>query len=51
LFKAEAKTDSKIKFVDVINNFEAYVRCDCQESATKIANENRWPQTRHLEGK
>jgi len=35
IFKAEAKTDSSVKFVDVINNFEAYIRCDCQESAKK----------------
>jgi len=51
LFKAEAKTDSSVKFVDVVNNFEAYLRCDSQESAKKIAEENRWPQTSQLKGK
>lgn len=51
LIKAEAKTDSNVKFVDVINNFEAYIRCDCQESAKKIAEENRWPKTTQLKGK
>ncbi|XP_060841502.1 la-related protein 7 [Rhopalosiphum padi] len=50
IFKAEAKTDSRIKFVDVVHNSEAYVRCDCQETAIKIAEENRWPQTRLLKG-
>lgn len=50
-FKAEAKIDSNVKFVDVINNFEAYVRCDSQETAKKIAEENRWPQTSQLRGK
>lgn len=49
-FKAEAKADSDIKFVDIINNSEAYVRCSCQESAKKIAEENRWPQTNLLKG-
>lgn len=49
-FKAEAKTDSNIKFVDVINNSEAYIRCSCPESAKKIAEENRWPQTNILKG-
>lgn len=39
-----------MKFVDVVNNFEAYVRCDCEESAKKIAEENRWPQTNQLKG-
>ncbi|XP_025199852.1 la-related protein 7 [Melanaphis sacchari] len=48
IFKAEAKTDSRVKFVDVIHNSEAYIRCDCQETAIKIAEENRWPQTRLL---
>lgn len=51
MFKAEAKTDSSVKFVDVVNNFEAYLRCDSQESAKKIAEENRWPQTSQLKGK
>ncbi|VVC43542.1 La protein, RNA-binding domain,La-type HTH domain,LARP7, RNA recognition motif 1,Lupus La [Cinara cedri] len=50
IFKAEAKTDSNVKFVDVVNNCEAYIRCDCQESAQKIAEENRWPQTTLLKG-
>jgi len=49
-FKAEAKTDSNVKFVDVVHNSEAYVRCDCPETAIKIAEENRWPQTRVLAG-
>jgi len=49
-FKAEAKNDSRVKFVDVVHNSEAYVRCDCQETAIKIAEENRWPQTRLLTG-
>lgn len=49
-FKAEAKMYSNVKFVDVINNFEAYVRCDCRETANKIAEENRWPQTTQLQG-
>lgn len=40
-----------MKFVDIINNFEAYVRCDNQESAKKIADENRWPQTSLLKGR
>jgi len=51
LFKVEAKTDPSIKFVDVINNLEAYVRCDCSETAKMIAEENRWPQTSQLKGK
>ncbi|KAL4122099.1 hypothetical protein QTP88_014494 [Uroleucon formosanum] len=50
IFKAEAKIDSRVKFVDVVHNSEAYVRCDCQETAVKIAEENRWPQTRLLTG-
>ncbi|XP_060862609.1 la-related protein 7 [Metopolophium dirhodum] len=50
IFKAEAKIDSRVKFVDVVHNSEAYVRCDCQETAMKIAEENRWPQTRLLTG-
>jgi len=50
-FKTEAKTDSRVKFVDVVHNSEAYVRCDCQETAINIAKENRWPQTRILKGK
>lgn len=49
-FKAEAKIDPRVKFVDVVHNSEAYVRCDCQETAIKIAEENRWPQTRLLTG-
>jgi len=49
-FKAEAKIDSRVKFVDVVHSSEAYVRCDCQETAMKIAEENRWPQTRLLTG-
>jgi len=40
-----------VKFVDVVHNSEAYVRCDCRETAQKIAEENRWPQTRLLTGK
>jgi hypothetical protein len=40
-----------VKFVDVVNNFEAYVRCDSQESAKKIVDENRWPQTSLVIGK
>jgi len=51
LFKVEAKIDPGVKFVDVVHNSEAYVRCDCQETAKKIAEENRWPQTRLLTGK
>lgn len=51
MFKAEAKLDSNIKFVDVVNNYEAYVRCDSQESAKKILEENRWPETSQLKGK
>ncbi|XP_027849518.1 la-related protein 7 [Aphis gossypii] len=50
IFKTEAKTDSRVKFVDVVHNSEAYVRCDCQETAINIAKENRWPQTRLLKG-
>ncbi|XP_001949188.2 la-related protein 7 [Acyrthosiphon pisum] len=50
IFKTEAKIDPRVKFVDVVHNSEAYVRCDCQETAIKIAEENRWPQTRLLTG-
>lgn len=51
MFKAEAKTDCSVKFVDFVSNSEAYVRCDSQESAKKIAAENRWPKTSLLKGK
>ncbi|XP_050541005.1 la-related protein 7 [Daktulosphaira vitifoliae] len=49
-FKAEARMDPVIKYVDVVKNTEAYVRCDSHNSAKKIAAENRWPTTKLLDG-
>ncbi|XP_050432086.1 la-related protein 7 [Adelges cooleyi] len=49
-FKIEAKSDPAVKFVDVVSNTEVFVRCDSQESAKKIVEENRWPVTKLLEG-